>query len=107
MSFNKQLRDQFQEKTLPTVQAAEVSSMLGFIGSMAIDSIINDVKIMIEKDRRPEIDGYVLALSRIVKHDLALNAIQSAYKDKGEQIPKKYLDLFKNQIESKQGIFVK
>lgn len=100
-SFSKNLREQFQntsapdkDKTKETIAANEVSQMLGFIGSMAVDVVFSDLKQMIEKNKRTEIDGYVLALSRIMKHDIAFECIEHAFREKGEPMPKKYRSLF-------------
>lgn len=102
-SFSKQLREQVSTKHKETIPANEVSQMLGFIGSMAVDVVFNDLKQMIEKNKRAEIDGYVLALSRIMKHEIALECVEHAFREKGEPLPKKYNSLFTVQkLESKQ-----
>lgn len=93
MSTSKELREQISRPTKNKIDSSAISDMLGFVGTMAVDFIKNDIKLLIQKDMRKELDGYVLALSRIVKHNIALDCVKIAYESCIEPVPKKYLRL--------------
>lgn len=110
-SYSKKFRDQLipqQTKPKEKIPSSQVSQMLGFIGSMAYEVMLNDIKGMINKNMRTELDGYVFAISRVVKHDLALKCLQQAFKEMTEPLPQKYLSLFAVQVKAPpKGIIAK
>lgn len=75
-------------------QKDSIATMLGLMGSIAIESIMADLKRMIEKSMHKEIDGYVLALSRIMRHDLAWQCIVQSFSESNEPIPSQYYSEF-------------
>ena len=74
-----------------------VASMLGLMGSIAVETIMSDISRMLDKKLFTELDGYVLALSRIMRHDMAWQCIIHVFTDKNEPIPTKYYSEFGQQ----------
>lgn len=75
-------------------QKETVANMLGLMGSNAVESIMSDIEKMIDRNLRSELDGYVLALSRIMRHDLAWQCIVNIFGDKNLPIPHYYFGQF-------------
>lgn len=74
-----------------------VASMLGLMGSIAVETIMSDIGRMLDKKLFTELDGYVLALSRIMRHDMAWQCIIHVFADKNEPVPAKYYSQFGQQ----------
>lgn len=67
-------------------------------------AVHQDLCEMIEKGHREGIDGYVLCLSRVVRHELGWELLTKAFEEKGEKVPSKYQRFFgqaPNQVLSK------
>ncbi|RMD67065.1 hypothetical protein D6833_00700 [Candidatus Parcubacteria bacterium] len=96
--FLKNLRDRFlrTQATHDTREQADiVSEMLGFVGRLGAESVVSDIRSMLRKGYTKELDGYVLAISRIMKHELALACIRRAFNDVGLRVPDRYVKQFK------------
>ena len=90
--------------TQPPADSKSVATMLGLMGSMATEMIISDLGTMIDKKMQAQLDGYVLALSRIMRHDIAWQCVVKAFSDKKMSIPEKYGPQFGNlPIQPKHG----
>jgi len=108
--FIKQLREDIsseQPKPVPEkVDTATISQALGILGSTMTEIITSDIGQMIERDMRKEIDGYVLALSRIMRHDLGWKCVQNAFASKQETVPSKYKPQFNDMTAKPSARFV-
>jgi len=101
-SFSKQLREDLdQEEKQDQPSQESISQMLGFLGSTVTEIIQSDIGRMIDKNMRKEIDGYVLSLSRIMRHDLAWQCILNAFAAKNESVPTKYHNQFNDMTHTK------
>jgi len=108
-SFGKQLREDLAQESKPSpekVDTATISQALGILGSAMTEIIASDIGQMIERDMRKEIDGYVLALSRIMRHDLGWKCIQNAFASKQETVPAKYKSQFNDMTTKPSARFV-
>ena len=96
MNFSRDIYKNNTEPVAPkeTVAATNISLMLGYIASMGVSSIIDDLDKMIKQNKRQEVDGYILALSRIMKHSIAFDCIQKAFTKNNEVVPGKYKNIF-------------
>lgn len=93
----KQLRDKNLDQPLKTEYiATTITQMLGFVGQMAVNGIQSDIELMIEKNKWRELDGYIFALSKIMKHDLAWACIEKSFANKKISVPPKYKPYFSN-----------
>lgn len=90
-------------KPTPKVQKDTVASMLGLMGSIAVETIMSDIGQMLDKKMYHELDGYILALSRIMRHDMAWQCIVHVFADKNEPVPAKYYPQF-GQNQSSQVV---
>lgn len=80
-----------------------VATMLGLMGSIAVETIMTDISGMIDKNMFKELDGYIFALSRIMRHDMAWQCIVHSFAEKNEPIPAKYYSHFKqSMVQQKQ-----
>jgi hypothetical protein len=68
--------------------------MLGLMGDIAIEGVTKDMQRMIDDGLRTELNGYILALSRLMKHDTAWKCLIEAFSAKSESIPKRFYVLF-------------
>jgi len=101
-SIGRQLESSFSNSELSKpkieieIKAQEelLMSALGVVANNMEESVISDISGMIEKEDRRAIDGYVLCLSRIMKHENAWNFICKAFQSKGEAVPSKYRKAF-------------
>ena len=91
MSVGRDLEKQFND---PKVDHNTIAAMLGIEASNMVEVIIADIAKMIEQDYRKPLEGYVLCLSRIMKHTIAWNCITEAFSQKNEKVPSKYYELF-------------
>ena len=97
MSVSKDLREQLSNTTedkKEQVDPKTIKKMLGFMGNVAAEMIVTDIHQMIEKKLRQQLDGYIFALSRIVRHELAWKCITTAFADETEPVPQKYFPYF-------------
>ncbi len=103
MSASKDLRDSINQNennssTNKTTNSSEIestlSSLLGITYHNMNDILISDITKMIEDGQKYSLDGYVLCLSRIIKHELAWDCINAAFNKQKEHIPGKYYQLF-------------
>ena len=70
------------------------AEMLGITSAGMSEAIISDIVGMIDKGYRRNLEGYILCLSRIVKHDMAWDCITVAFAKQKESVPAKYYQLF-------------
>jgi len=97
MSAGKDLLKQFaQENTSANLnkQSNILSELLGITAINMVNTITSDISTMIDKGLTKELKGYILCLSRIMKHDIAWEYIQDSFKNCNEKIPQKYYELF-------------
>lgn len=73
-----------------SIDAGSILEHLGVIGSNAAGQIISDIELMIERKLETQLDGYVLAISRVLKSTNAAHCIETAYKSKNMSVPDKY-----------------
>ncbi len=103
-SLEQNIKDLQQEKFedgLPVPdEKTSVANLIGLMGTMAVDTIVADIGHMIDKGLRKEIDGYVLALSRIMRHDFAWKCVVTAFAKKHEPTPSKYAPYFGDQSQT-------
>ena len=85
---NKQKPDNVQKQT------SALSELLGITAMNMVNTITDDIANMIQTGYTKEIEGYILCLSRIMKHDTAWECIQDGFKRTNEKIPQKYYALF-------------
>lgn len=95
MSFGKELREQIHQQTKkPDARAAqEIAEVLGIVARAAIDGIIDDMRVMIKHSYWKQLDGYVLALSKVLAHDLAWDCTCKAFEQEKATPPPKYQTL--------------
>lgn len=96
MSISQDLIKQFH--TAKNTPDNSVSQMLGFIASSALEGIVSDINNMLNNELFTELDGYVLALSRIVKHEIAWVCIKQAFEQSHQHLPKRYYSLFGQKL---------
>ncbi len=82
---------------LKSQQSDGAAEMLGFVSRMANETLLADLRQMICKNQMRELDGYIFALSRITKHELAWDCISKAFADEKSTIPSKFYPLFGKQ----------
>jgi len=87
-----------------TSQQQTVVNMLGLMGSIAADTIISDIQRMLDKNLNSQLDGYIFALSRIMRHDLAWQCISEAFRGKNKLVPDKYYPHFNDHTEINRKI---
>ena len=108
MSIGRDLEKQFQE-THSEDTASAISELLGITAKNMGNIIIDDLASMIQRGFHEALEGYVLCLSRIIKHSLAWKCIGEAFGKTGEKIPTKYYKLFgqdPNKIPERKGFIV-
>lgn len=93
MSGPKELRERFS-KPKDTSLHPTVADLIGIVSSDMREIVITDIEGMIDKNYRTALEGYILCLSRIIKHDLAWEYITKAFANKNEKVPSKYSSLF-------------
>ena len=81
--------------------------MIGLMGDIAIEGVTKDMQQMISDGLRLPLDGYILALSRLMKHDTAWKCLVEAFSSKGESIPKRFYPLFGNDPDRDKSVQVK
>jgi hypothetical protein len=104
-SVSKQLRERFrnQGQNPQSPEASEAAAeMLGFVSRMAVEAILADISKMLASAKMRELDGYIFALSRIMKHDLAWDCIKKSFEEKKMTIPAKYFEQFGQKPEQQQ-----
>lgn len=67
-----------------------VANMIGLTLRGAADAVVSDIGMLIEASKWDAVDGYVLALSRILSHERAYEMISKAFTQKGHKLPSKY-----------------
>ena len=110
MAAGKELRERFAEKDSSAPDASAVAEMLGITAINMANTVTDDVEAMIKQGHRKSLEGYVLCLSRIIRHANAWVYIEEAFKRTGESIPGKYYALFGKTRDStspvKKGMVV-
>lgn len=114
MSLGRELQKQITEDNTPEVpnvqqQSNTMAELIGITARNMVEKIIDDLSTMIEKEYRDALEGYVLCLSRIIKHETAWHCISEAFAHENEQVPKKYYELFgqdPDKIPKRRGISV-
>lgn len=71
-----------------------LANLIGLTMANMDHAIQQDIIDMIDAGRREGIGGYILCLSRVIRHDLAWELITKAFESKGEKPPTKYQKLF-------------
>ncbi len=107
MSVSKELREQLSDKPenkSEQIDPTTITKMLGFMGNVAAEMVITDIQQLIEKKLRQQLDGYIFALSRIMRHELAWKCIITAFSDKAEPVPQKYFPYFG---KTKEDVIIK
>ena len=96
MSESQEQKAQSQNKDVPNdvPNDAPVADMISLMGDIAIEGVTKDMQKMIDGGFRMSLDGYVLALSRLMKHDTAWKCLVEAFSSKGESIPKRFYPMF-------------
>lgn len=101
-SPTRELQQQFNSDIKnPPIDASVFSEMLGITFNNQVETIIDDISSMIKSDYRKALDGYILCLSRIIKHNIAWTCIERGFSQENEKIPSKYYVKF-NQNENKK-----
>lgn len=77
-----------------TVDKNTISNVLNFLSFATAETIAADIRYMLEKEHPQELDGYVFALSRLMKHDSAWAIITTAFSEQKSTIPPKYYKHF-------------
>ena len=104
-SYGRQMREQisatqdFDHKKV----SEHVANSLGFIATQHKDAIIHDINQLVQKDRLRELDGYILALSRCMEHDLAWHCLSEVYQLCLRPIPDKYYLIFNKKRKEDQS----
>lgn len=83
-------------------QKDAIANMLGLMGANAVESIMSDITKMLDRNMRDTLDGYVLALSRIIRHDLAWKCIVHSFADANIPIPQGYYRQFDKSLDDAQ-----
>lgn len=91
---NQILREQFQSEKKTSIDPSAVYQMIGLMGNIAANTIILDIDEMISLEKRKELDGYVFALSRIMRHEAAWEYITEGFSRKKETVPERYAPYF-------------
>jgi len=87
-----------------TNEKETLANIIGLMGSMTIEVILSDINKMLESNKRENLDGYIFALSRLLRHDLAWQCIVEAFSDHNEPVPFKYYPQFgKNKSDDKRA----
>lgn len=111
MSTPKELRNRFSTQDKPSGVTTNVSELLGLTIKDMEDTIVSDIAAMIEKGYRAPLEGYILCLSRIMKHETAWNHIVDAFRQQNEEVPKRYYPYFGRNLDEKppppHGVTVK
>ena len=82
-----------------------ISKIIGLTMANLDNAVVDDICKMIEEDRREGIDGYVLCLSRVLRHDVAQDLIKKAFESKNEKPPAKYKLIFDTDVAQNQSFF--
>ena len=82
-----------QKESSPAIRA-DISDLLGLTSEDMHDIVVSDIVTMIKKGYRTALEGYVLCLSRIVRHDTAWGYIVEAFRETHEKVPGKYYPQF-------------
>lgn len=109
MSIGRDLEKQFQETHSKEDTASAISGLLGITAENMGNTIIDDIASMIRKGYRDALEGYILCLSRIIRHSVAWKCIGEAFGKTGEKIPQKYYELFgqdPSKIPERKGFIV-
>lgn len=95
MSISKNLGQQLasDNKNDPQ-QKQKITEMLGFMSVLAYEGIKEDIRSFLKEGYQKELDGYVLALSRMMKHKDAWDCIYNAFKETSNHLPNRYYKLF-------------
>lgn len=64
------------------------------MGDIAVEGVTLDLQKMIDEGLRIQLDGYVLALSRLMKHKTAWKCLVESFSSRNESIPKRFYKLF-------------
>lgn len=91
MSFGRDMQKQSQDASK---DASKVAAILGFIGSSAAEMVTKDIEKLLDRNMLKELDGYVLAISKIMKHEIGWQCIVEAFAQKGKSIPQDYFKQF-------------
>jgi len=95
LKIGRELQKTAQETNQKSsVKSEDVVAMIGLMGAFAMETVVTDLSRMIDKNLRKEVDGYVLALSRIMRRDFAWECIKNVFKSKNEPIPAEYYGHF-------------
>lgn len=70
------------------------AAMLGITSVGMVETIISDVKELLNRNQWDSLDGYILCLSRIVAKEIAWKCITESFKECKESIPQKYFKAF-------------
>lgn len=109
MSIGRDLEKQFQETRSKDTTSVAIAELIGITAKNMGDTIIDDISTMIQKGFREALEGYILCLSRIIKHSIAWKCIGEAFGKTGEKIPQKYYELFgqdPSKIPERKGFIV-
>lgn len=79
----------------------QLKEMVGIIGFEMIHTITTDVATFLKRrtDQNADkveaaLDGYMLALSRIIEKNVAWKCVEEAFSSQNVDVPTKYYDLF-------------
>lgn len=87
---------------------SNIKKSLGIIAFEMVDTIRSDIENVLKNETnenkeltRYMMNGYVLALSRILEKDVAWQCICSSYKKMNVEIPEEYYNVFGIVLEKK------
>lgn len=79
---------------IPPQQKEAIANLVGLVVSGFDETVISDLSTLIQQGRREGINGYVLCLSRVVRHELGWELVKKAFEQEKEKVPSKYNRLF-------------
>jgi hypothetical protein len=105
LSYGRQMREKIAaQKEFDHKKASEhITRVLGFVANQHKEAIIHDIYTLLGKDRLRELDGYILALSRCMEHDLAWHCLSEAYQRVQKPTPDKYYKVFGKERKEDQS----
>lgn len=117
MSFTRQFeppRPEYPEcsGSFPTNKIspqAGAAALLGINSLGMVETIIADISELLSRNEWKSLNGYVLALSRIISHEVAWKCITESFRQSKESVPKKFYEVFSrdyNEGMSNSGMAV-
>jgi len=103
-SYGRQIREQTASQEFNHKKVSEhLTRVLGFVANQHKDAIIHDINKLIGQGLSKELNGFVLALSHCMEHDLAWHCLSEAYRFYLKPIPDKYYRIFNKERSEDQS----